>query len=164
MASMTATHLLLNTQFKEAAFPEGPTVWSVGVGCQPLCICKSLGNGSWMVAGSLFVGILQSFSLGRTSPLPLLVSLMPLCLLALPVFLFGTFSAAHAAVSVLWRRNTPNTNISPLRVFLFYFLLLSLWPASPVFLLQFVIYVLQNAFWQPQEKEFKLNPGNPVYL
>lgn len=49
-------------------------VWSVRVGCQPLCICKSLGNGSWMGAGSLFVCILQSFSLGWTSPLPLLVS------------------------------------------------------------------------------------------
>lgn len=75
------THTLLSTQLEEAAFPDGPAlntqaaVWSVGVGCQPLCICKSLGNGSWMGAGSLFVCILQSFSLRRTSPLPLLVSL-----------------------------------------------------------------------------------------
>lgn len=87
--------------FRKLLFPDGPAVRCVGVGCQPLCVCKSLGNGSWMGAGSLFVCILQSFSLGRTSPLPLLVSLMPLCLLALPVFLSGTFSAAHAAVSIL---------------------------------------------------------------
>lgn len=46
---------------------------------------------------------------------------MPLCLLAVPVFLSGTFLAAHAAVSILWRRNPPNTNISPLA---FHFLIL----------------------------------------
>lgn len=32
-------------------FLTGPAVWSVGVGCQPLCIWESLGNGSWMGAG-----------------------------------------------------------------------------------------------------------------
>lgn len=114
-------HTLLSTQLEEAAPPDGPVVWSVGVGCQPLCICKSLGNGSWMGAGSLFVCVLQSFSLGRTSLLPLLVSLMPLFLVALPAFFSGTFSAAHAAVSILWRRNSPDSHSSPLA---FHFLIL----------------------------------------
>lgn len=50
------THTLLNTELEEAALPFGPAlntqaaVWSVGVGCQPLCVCKSLGSGSWMGA------------------------------------------------------------------------------------------------------------------
>lgn len=105
-------HTHLNTQ----RFLMGPADWSVGVGCQPLCVCKCLGNGSWMGAGGLFVCTLQSLSLGRTGPLPLLVSLMPLCLLALPVFLSGTFSAAHAAVENPWRRNAPGTNRSSLAV------------------------------------------------
>lgn len=104
---------LEHTQLKEAALPGGPAlytqaaVWSVGVGCQPLCVCKSLGNGSWMGAGSLFVCILQSFSLGRSGPLPLLASrnaIMPVGTASVSVC--GTFPAAHTAVSLLLKEKS----------------------------------------------------------
>lgn len=56
----------------------------------------------WEMLLGVFVCILQSVSLGRTSPLPLIrCVLMPLCLLALSLFLSGTLTAAHYAVSFL---------------------------------------------------------------
>lgn len=139
---------LLSTQLQEAAAPDRPVVWSVGVGCQPLCICKSLGNGSWMGAGSLFVCILQSFSPGRTS-LPLLISDFN------AIILFGTASVlpwhllccSRCSFISLKEKSTRQLYVSSCFLFSYFtFLLYPLSPASPLLLLQFVIYILENAF------------------
>lgn len=65
---------LKHTAGEVAAFCAGPAVWSVRAGCQPLCVCKASGSGSWMGARSLSVCILQSFSPGVCWVLSLLIS------------------------------------------------------------------------------------------
>lgn len=168
---------LKRTRLEEAALPGGPAlytqaaVWSVGVGCQPLCVCKSLGNGSWMGAGSLFVCILQSFSLGRSGPLPLLASLnaiMPVGTAS--VSLRGTFPAAHTAVSLLLKeKSTWHSCTSSCFPFSSLSLSLSFWlpycahsPALPVLLSVVVISILQREVLDSPQRmstNFVPNPG-----
>lgn len=83
-------------------------MWSVGVGCQPLCVCKTLENASWICADTSFVCILQFFSLGPTSPLPLLMILNAIKSVALPVFLSGILS--HCGSHLL--KEVPDTSMS----------------------------------------------------
>ncbi len=64
-----STHTPEHTGFQGAAPPDGPSVRSVGVGCQPLCICKSLGNGSWMGAVCVHTAVFQP---GAKQPSPLI--------------------------------------------------------------------------------------------